>query len=74
MQISRRMVGREETILVTGVSKKDPGELAGRTENNRVVNFRHHDHSLIGKFVKVRIEDAYPNSLRGMVLNPESAY
>jgi tRNA-2-methylthio-N6-dimethylallyladenosine synthase len=73
-QISRRMVGNEETILVTGVSKKDPGELQGRTENNRVVNFRHDDHDLIGKFVKVRIEDAYPNSLRGVVLNPELAY
>ncbi|MDK2777220.1 MAG: tRNA (N6-isopentenyl adenosine(37)-C2)-methylthiotransferase MiaB [Pseudomonadota bacterium] len=73
-QISRRMVGREETILVTGVSKKDPGELQGRTENNRVVNFKADDHSLIGKFVRVRIEDAYPNSLRGLLLNPELAY
>ena len=73
-QISRRMVGGEETILVTGVSRKDPGELQGRTENNRVVNFRHDDHSLIGKFVKVKIEDAYPNSLRGSILNPELAY
>ena len=73
-QISRRMVGREETILVTGVSRKDPGELQGRTENNRVVNFKADDHSLIGKFVKVRIEDAYPNSLRGLLLNPELAY
>ena len=50
-QISRRMVGREETILVTGVSRKDPGELQGRTENNRVVNFKADDHGLIGKFV-----------------------
>lgn len=73
-QISRRMVGKEETILVTGVSKKDPGELQGRTENNRVVNFRHDDHSLIGKFVKVQIEEAYANSLRGLVINPELAY
>ena len=73
-QISRRMVGREETILVTGVSKKDPGELQGRTENNRVVNFKADDHNLIGKFVRVRIEDAYPNSLRGLLLNPELAY
>lgn len=74
MQISRRMVGREETILVTGVSRKDPGELQGRTENNRVVNFRYHDHALIGKFVRVRIDDAYPNSLRGTILTPELAY
>ena len=73
-QISRRMVGREEVILVSGVSRKDPGELSGRTENNRVVNFKCDDHSLIGKFVRVRIEDAYPNSLRGILINPELAY
>ncbi|MDF1762732.1 MAG: tRNA (N6-isopentenyl adenosine(37)-C2)-methylthiotransferase MiaB [Oleibacter sp.] len=72
--ISRRMVGNEEVILVSGVSRKDLGELSGRTENNRVVNFKCDDHSLIGKFVKVRIEDAYPNSLRGLLLNPELAY
>lgn len=72
--ISRRMVGKEETILVTGVSKKDPGELQGRTENNRVVNFRHRDHSLIGKFARVLIEDAYPNSLRGLIIDPQLAY
>ncbi|WP_369854993.1 tRNA (N6-isopentenyl adenosine(37)-C2)-methylthiotransferase MiaB [Candidatus Thalassolituus haligoni] len=73
-QISRRMVGREETILVTGVSRKDPGELQGRTENNRVVNFRYEDHSLIGKFVRVQIEDAYPNSLRGVIIDADQAY
>ncbi len=73
-QISRRMVGREEVILVSGVSKKDPGELSGRTENNRVVNFKSDDHSLIGKFVRVRIEDAYPNSLRGILIDPALAY
>ncbi|MDF1640403.1 MAG: tRNA (N6-isopentenyl adenosine(37)-C2)-methylthiotransferase MiaB [Thalassolituus sp.] len=73
-QISRRMVGREETILVTGVSRKDLGELSGRTENNRVVNFRSDDHSLIGKFVRVKIDDAYQNSLHGILLNPELAY
>ncbi len=73
-QISRRMVGREEVILVSGVSKKDPGELSGRTENNRVVNFKCDDHSLIGKFVRVRIEDAYPNSLRGILIDPALAY
>ena len=72
--IARRMVGNEETILVTGISKKDLGQLQGRTENNRVVNFRTDDHSLIGKFVKVRIEEARPNSLLGTVLNPELAY
>ncbi|ROR98730.1 tRNA-i(6)A37 thiotransferase enzyme MiaB [Sinobacterium caligoides] len=68
MDISRKMVGSKQTLLVTGVSKKDPGELQGRTENNRVVNFKADDHSIIGKFVDVVIGDAYANSLRGEML------
>lgn len=68
MAISRRMVGNEEKILVTGVSKKQPDHLCGRTENNRVVNFRSDDASLIGTFVTVRIEEALPNSLRGSLI------
>ncbi len=65
--ISRRMVGSEQRILVTGVSKKDPGQLQGRTENNRVVNFPCADLSLIGQFARVDILDALPNSLRGVL-------
>ncbi|WP_370013111.1 tRNA (N6-isopentenyl adenosine(37)-C2)-methylthiotransferase MiaB [Thalassolituus sp.] len=72
--ISRRMVGRQEVVLVTGVSKKDPGELQARTENNRVVNFKCDDHSMIGKFLRVEIVDAYPNSLRGVWLQEHPAY
>jgi len=68
--ISRRMVGSTQNILVTGVSKKDPGQLQGRTENNRVVNFSADDTSLIGKFVDVDILDALPNSLRGVLSSP----
>jgi tRNA-2-methylthio-N6-dimethylallyladenosine synthase len=64
-EISRRMVGSTQRILVTGVSKKDPGQLQGRTENNRAVNFSATDQSLIGQFVDVQIIDALPNSLRG---------
>jgi tRNA-2-methylthio-N6-dimethylallyladenosine synthase len=67
-EISRRMVGNQETLLVTGISKKDPGQLQGRTENNRVVNFRSNDHSLIGQFVEASITEALPNSLRGDLL------
>jgi tRNA-2-methylthio-N6-dimethylallyladenosine synthase len=67
-EISRRMVGKQETLLVTGISKKDPGQLQGRTENNRVVNFRSSDHSLIGQFVEASITEALPNSLRGDLL------
>lgn len=66
--ISRRMVGTTQRILVDGISKKDPGQLQGRTENNRVVNFRHDDDDLIGKFVDVKIEEALPNSLLGTLV------
>ena len=64
-EISRRMVGSKQVILVDGISRKDPGQLQGRTENNRVVNFRHDDDELIGKFVEVTIDAALPNSLLG---------
>jgi len=64
-EISRRMVGTDQVILVTGESKKQLSQLQGRTENNRVVNFACDDTSLIGKFVKVHINEALPNSLRG---------
>ncbi|MBV1877436.1 MAG: tRNA (N6-isopentenyl adenosine(37)-C2)-methylthiotransferase MiaB [Pseudomonadales bacterium] len=66
MQISRGMVGSVQNVLVTGISKKDPGQLQARTENNRVVNFGASDHSLIGRFVDVEITEALPNSLRGI--------
>ena len=70
-QISRRMVGSTQKILVSGASKKDPGQLQGRTENNRVVNFPTQDQLLIGEFVDVHIDDALPNSLRGkLVISP----
>ncbi len=70
-EISRRMVGNTERVLVTGYSKKDPGQLSGRTENNRVVNFRSDQVELIGKFADVLIEEALPNSLRGVLLGSE---
>jgi tRNA-2-methylthio-N6-dimethylallyladenosine synthase len=70
--ISRRMVGSRQRILVTGPSKKDPGQLQGRTENNRVVNFSCDDRGLVGLFVDVQIGEALPNSLRGDLI-PGSA-
>tara|TARA_R110000851_G_scaffold86648_5_gene188612 strand:+ start:88022 stop:89386 length:1365 start_codon:yes stop_codon:yes gene_type:complete len=66
--ISEQMVGTEQTILITGISKKDPGQLQGRTENNRVVNFPATDHQLIGTFARVSIIEALPNSLRGRLI------
>jgi tRNA-2-methylthio-N6-dimethylallyladenosine synthase len=62
--ISRRMVGEVHRVLVEGPSRKDPRQLAGRTENNRVVNFAG-PASLVGAFVDLRITEALPNSLRG---------
>ena len=67
-EISRRMVGSTQRILVTDYSKKDPGQLQGRTENNRVVNFRCDNPRLIGQFVDVKIETAYPHSLLGSLI------
>lgn len=63
--ISESMIGSQQQILVTGKSKKHAADLQGRTENNRVVNFRCDDHALIGNFVSVKITDALPNSLLG---------
>ena len=62
---SRRMVGTTQRILVSDFSKKDPGMLQGRTEHNRVVNFRCDSPGLIGQFVDVEILEALPHSLRG---------
>jgi tRNA-2-methylthio-N6-dimethylallyladenosine synthase len=70
-RIARNMVGNTERVLVTGYSKKDPGQLSGRTENNRVVNFRADNADLIGKFADILIEEALPNSLRGTLIGSE---
>ncbi|RMX04595.1 tRNA (N6-isopentenyl adenosine(37)-C2)-methylthiotransferase MiaB [Legionella jordanis] len=70
---SQSMVGSTQRILVTGTSKKNAQQLAGRTECNRVVNFDGPT-SLIGQFVDVHINEALPNSLRGrLVTEPVSA-
>lgn len=63
--ISQNMVGTVQTILVDRPARKDPNQMSGRTENNRVVNFDG-DASLIGQFVDVEITEALPNSLRGV--------
>jgi tRNA-2-methylthio-N6-dimethylallyladenosine synthase len=65
--ISEQMVGTVQKVLVERPSRKDPTELSGRTENNRVVNFQGQPR-LIGQFVDVRITAAMPNSLRGEVV------
>ncbi|MBL4630950.1 MAG: tRNA (N6-isopentenyl adenosine(37)-C2)-methylthiotransferase MiaB [Paraglaciecola sp.] len=70
LRIARNMVGTEQRILVEGPSRKNPMELAGRTENNRVVNFEGYP-TMIGKFVDVKIMDVFANSLRGVVIRTE---
>ncbi|MFJ1229132.1 tRNA (N6-isopentenyl adenosine(37)-C2)-methylthiotransferase MiaB [Yersinia proxima] len=70
MEISRKMVGTVQRILVEGTSRKNVMELAGRTENNRVVNFEGTP-EMIGKFVDVEIVNVYASSLRGIVLRTE---
>jgi tRNA-2-methylthio-N6-dimethylallyladenosine synthase len=70
--ISAAMVGTVQRILVEGASKKDASELAGRTDNNRIVNFAGNPR-LVGRFVDVAITSALPHSLRGGIVTRESA-
>ncbi len=63
-KIAEGMLGMTQRVLVEGVSKKDAGELAGRTDNNRIVNFRATP-DLIGQFAQVRITQVVRHTLRG---------
>ncbi|EKD73320.1 MAG: (dimethylallyl)adenosine tRNA methylthiotransferase [uncultured bacterium] len=63
-KISEKMVGTTQTVLVTGPSQKNPDRLAGRTENNRVVNFSGNN-ELIGQLITVKITAVTGNSLQG---------
>ncbi|HLF96029.1 MAG TPA: TRAM domain-containing protein, partial [Methylococcaceae bacterium] len=65
--ISRAMVDTVQPILVEGASRKNPEQLSGRTENNRVVNFNAHPR-WVGQIVDVLITEALPNSLRGRLV------
>ncbi len=71
-EISQDMVGTVQQVLVERPSRKDPRQLAGRTENNRWVNFAGNS-NLIGSFVAVEISAALPNSLRGRLHMPGQA-
>ena len=68
MQISHNMIGTIQRVLVDRPARKDPVQISGRTENNRVVNFDG-DHKLIGHFTNVKITEALPNSLRGVIVD-----
>ncbi|MBN2689060.1 MAG: tRNA (N6-isopentenyl adenosine(37)-C2)-methylthiotransferase MiaB [Gammaproteobacteria bacterium] len=65
-EYSQKMLNTTQEVLVTGHSKKSPTTLAGRTENNRVVNFVGNS-SIIGELVMVNITKVYPNSLLGVI-------
>ena len=69
--IGAAMVGTVQRVLVEGLARKDAGELSGRTENNRVVNFAIGGPGAtrqIGQFIDIRITKALPHSLRGEVV------
>jgi tRNA-2-methylthio-N6-dimethylallyladenosine synthase len=70
LEISRSMVGSVQRVLVERPSRRDPRQLAGRTGNNRWVNFDGPP-SLINSFTDVVVTEAMPNSLRGRLAFPE---
>ncbi len=67
-EISENMIGTTQTVLVEGQSKRNPLQMQGRTENNRVVNFIGHPR-LTGQFVDIFIAESLPNSLRGRMID-----
>ena len=69
--ISQSMMGSIQRVLVESLSKKDPNELAARTDNNRIVNFVGQPR-LIGQFIDLKITGVFPHSLRGEVVTRES--
>ncbi|MEW6707796.1 MAG: tRNA (N6-isopentenyl adenosine(37)-C2)-methylthiotransferase MiaB [Pseudomonadota bacterium] len=71
-RISASRVGTVQRILVEGPSRKDPNELMGRTECNRIVNFKGQPR-LVGQMIDVKITQALPHSLRGEVVVREEA-
>ena len=74
VRISQGMVGTVQRILVEGPARKDPTELHGRTENNRVVNFalpgipQGQRDRMVGQMVDANITQAFPHSLRGEIV------
>ena len=69
--IAHAMVGQPQRVLVEGPSRRDPSEMMGRTENNRIVNFKGSPR-LIGQLVDITINEVNTNSLRGEILTRET--
>ncbi len=70
-EVNQAMVGTVQRVLVEGHARRDASELAGRTDNNRIVNFAGQPR-LINQFVEVRITEALPHSLRGEIVTRET--
>ena len=68
--ISESMVGSVQRILVEGPSRRDENELMGRTDNNRIVNFKGNSRQ-VGHFINIKISAALPHSLRGELIIAE---
>ena len=73
LDISKSMIGSVQTVLIDRTAKKDPRQLSGRTENNRVVNFDG-PLQLIGHMAEIMVTEALPNSLRGRLIEPHPVY
>lgn len=71
--ISTTMVGTVQRLLVEGPSKRDPNEMKGRSENNRIVNFIGNPR-LIGQMVDVRITQTMANTLRGEIVTQDAIH
>jgi tRNA-2-methylthio-N6-dimethylallyladenosine synthase len=70
---ARLLAGRTMEVLVDGTSRKNPGELSGRTRCNRVVNFDGRGEVAVGDVVAIRVTEVLPHSLRGALATPEEA-
>ena len=71
-EISAKMIGTIQRVLVEGPSRRDPAQMSGRSDNNPVVNFCG-GNGLRNRFVDVRITEALPNSLRGKLVSDDDA-
>jgi tRNA-2-methylthio-N6-dimethylallyladenosine synthase len=69
-EVSERMVGTTQRVLVEGISRRRNTELAARTANNRIVNFPG-PQTLTDTFVDIRIASVVSHSLRGELLNAQ---
>jgi tRNA-2-methylthio-N6-dimethylallyladenosine synthase len=71
---SARLAGQRVEVLVDGTSRRDPGQLSGRTRCNRVVNFDGRGEAAVGDVVTVRVTGVMPHSLRATLTTvPEEA-